>query len=128
MFFVCDILIQVVRTQRKSNDSTPLKHVNLIQKVLKKVLDILYRKMYHCIKELVQQYSDTERSLYMAFKDYNKLSKLVDELDEQYIEITRLKGELKTIKSLDEYNELATKINVLVDEYNDKREKVKHEI
>ena len=64
----------------------------------------------------------------MAFKDYNKLSKLVDELDEQYIEITRLKGELKTIKSLDEYNELATKINVLVDEYNEKREKVKHEI
>lgn len=64
----------------------------------------------------------------MAFKDYNKLSKLVDELDEQYIEITRLKGELKTIKSLDEYNELASKINVLVDEYNEKREKVKHEI
>ena len=64
----------------------------------------------------------------MAFKDYNKLSKLVDELDEQYIEITRLKGELKTIKSLDEYNELATKINVLVDEYNEKREKVKNEI
>ena len=64
----------------------------------------------------------------MAFKDYNKLSKLVDELDEQYIEITRLKGELKTIKFLDEYNELATKINVLVDEYNEKREKVKHEI
>lgn len=64
----------------------------------------------------------------MPFKDYNKLSKLVDELDEQYIEITRLKGELKTIKSLDEYNELASKINVLVDEYNEKREKVKHEI
>lgn len=64
----------------------------------------------------------------MAFKDYNKLSKLVDELDEQYIEITRLKGELKTIKSLDEYNELASKINVLVDEYNEKRGKVKHEI
>lgn len=64
----------------------------------------------------------------MAFKDYNKLSRLVDELDEQYIEITRLKGELKTIKSLDEYNELASKINVLVDEYNEKREKVKHEI
>ena len=64
----------------------------------------------------------------MAFKDYNKLSKLVDELDEQYIEITRLKIELKNIKSLDEYNELASKINVLVDEYNEKREKVKHEI
>ena len=64
----------------------------------------------------------------MPFKDYNKLSKLVDELDEQYIEITRLKGELKTIKSLEEYNELATNINVLVDEYNEKREKVKHEI
>lgn len=64
----------------------------------------------------------------MAFKDYNKLSKLVDELDEQYIEITRLKGELKHIKFLDEYNELASKINVLVDEYNEKREKIKNEI
>ena len=38
VFFVCDILIQVVRTQRKSNDSTSLKYVNLIQKVLKKCL------------------------------------------------------------------------------------------
>ena len=38
VFFVCDILIQVVRTQRKSDDSTSLKHVNLIQKVLKKCL------------------------------------------------------------------------------------------
>ena len=64
----------------------------------------------------------------MAFKDYNKLSRLVDELDEEFNEITRLKGELKTIKSLDEYNELASKINVLVDEYNEKREKIKNEI
>ena len=38
VFFVCDILIKVVRTQRKSDDSTSLKHVNLIQKVLKKCL------------------------------------------------------------------------------------------
>lgn len=64
----------------------------------------------------------------MAFKDYNKLAKLVDELDEQNLEITRLKGELKTIKSLDEYNELAAKINELVEEYNEKREKVKNAI
>ena len=38
VFFVCDILIQVVRTQRKSDDSTSLKRVDLIQKVLKKCL------------------------------------------------------------------------------------------
>ena len=64
----------------------------------------------------------------MAFRDYNKLSNLVDELNEQNLEITRLKGELKTIKSLDEYNELAAKINELVEEYNEKREKVKNAI
>ena len=39
-----------------------------------------------------------------------------------------MKGELKDIKSLAEYNELAEKINVLVDEYNEEREKIKHEI
>lgn len=64
----------------------------------------------------------------MAFRDYNKLSQLVDELDEQYEEITKLKTELKTIKSLDEYNALAAKINELVEEYNEKREKVKNAI
>ena len=32
VFFVYDILIQVVRTQRNSNDSTSLKQLNLIQK------------------------------------------------------------------------------------------------
>lgn len=64
----------------------------------------------------------------MAFRDYNKLSKLVDELDEEFNEIATLKAKLKTIKSLEEYNELASKINLLVDEYNEKREKVKNEI
>lgn len=64
----------------------------------------------------------------MAFKNYNKLSKLIDELDVEFKEINKLKGELKTIKSLEEYNELASKINRLVDEYNEKREKVKNEI
>ena len=47
VFFVCDILIQVVRTQRKSDDSTSLKHVNLIQKVLKKVLDEILWTWYY---------------------------------------------------------------------------------
>lgn len=64
----------------------------------------------------------------MAFRDYNKLSQLVDELDEQYQEITKLKAELKMIKSLDDYNALAAKINELVEEYNEKREKVKNAI
>lgn len=64
----------------------------------------------------------------MAFKNYNKLSKLIDELDVEFKEINKLKGELKTIKSLEEYNELASKINRLVDEYNEKRDKVKNEI
>lgn len=64
----------------------------------------------------------------MAFRDYNKLSNLVDELNEQNLEITRLKAELKTIKSLDDYNALAAKINELVEEYNEKREKVKNAI
>ena len=64
----------------------------------------------------------------MAFKDYRKISQLVDELDEQYQHINSLKAELKTIKSLDEYNELAAKINQLVEEYNEKRENVKNAI
>lgn len=64
----------------------------------------------------------------MAFRDYKKISQLVDELDEQYQHINSLKAELKTIKSLDEYNELAAKINQLVEEYNEKRENVKNAI
>lgn len=64
----------------------------------------------------------------MAFKDYRKISQLVDELDEQYQHINSLKAELKTIKSLDEYNELAAKINQLVEEYNENRERVKNAI
>ena len=38
VFFVYDILIQVVRTQRNSDDSTSLKPLNLIQKSFKKCL------------------------------------------------------------------------------------------
>ena len=38
VFFVYDILIQVVRTQRNSDDSTSLKQLNLIQKSFKKCL------------------------------------------------------------------------------------------
>lgn len=64
----------------------------------------------------------------MAFKDYNKLSAKIDELDEMRQKIITMKGELKDIKSLAEYNELAEKINLLVDEYNEEREKIKHEI
>ncbi len=64
----------------------------------------------------------------MAFRDYKKISQLVDELDEQYQHINSLKAELKTIKSLDEYNELAAKINQLVEEYNENRERVKNAI
>lgn len=64
----------------------------------------------------------------MAFRDYRKISQLVDELDEQYQHINSLKAELKTIKSLDKYNELAAKINQLVEEYNEKRENVKNAI
>ena len=48
---------------------------------LKKVLDILYRKMYHCIKELVQQYSDTERSLYMAYVFDNNIPLYLQVID-----------------------------------------------
>ena len=36
--FIYAILIQVVRTQRNSNDSTSLKQLNLIQKSFKKCL------------------------------------------------------------------------------------------
>ena len=61
----------------------------------------------------------------MAFRDYNKLSAKVDELDEKRRKIIVMKDELKEIKSLAEYNELAEKINVLVDEYNEERERIK---
>lgn len=61
----------------------------------------------------------------MAFRDYNKLSAKVDELDEKRRKIIAMKDELKEIKSLAEYNELAEKINVLVDEYNEERERIK---
>lgn len=64
----------------------------------------------------------------MAFRDYNKLSAKVDELDEKRRKIIAMKDELKEIKSLAEYNELAEKINVLVDEYNEERERIKDEI
>lgn len=64
----------------------------------------------------------------MAFKDYNKLSAKIDELDEMRQKIITMKGELKDIKSLTEYNEVAEKINALVDQYNEEREKIKHEI
>lgn len=64
----------------------------------------------------------------MAFKDYKKLSAKIDELDEMRQKIITMKGELKDIKSLTEYNEVAEKINVLVDQYNEEREKIKHEI
>lgn len=64
----------------------------------------------------------------MAFKDYKKLSAKIDELDEMRQKIITMKGELKDIKSLAEYNEVAEKINVLVDQYNEEREKIKHEI
>lgn len=62
----------------------------------------------------------------MAFKNYQALSKLVDELDGQLKTITRLKDELSHITSLEEYNELAQRINALVDDYNEKRELVKN--
>ena len=62
----------------------------------------------------------------MAFRDYQSLSKMVDELDEQLKAITRLKDELRRITSLEEYNELARTINALVDDYNEKRELVKN--
>ena len=45
------------------------------------MLDILYRKMYHCIKELVQQYSDTERSLYMAYVFDNNIPLYLQVID-----------------------------------------------
>lgn len=62
----------------------------------------------------------------MAFRNYQALSSLVDELDEQLKTITRLKDELSRITSLEEYNELARTINALVDDYNEKRELVKN--
>ncbi len=62
----------------------------------------------------------------MAFRDYKKLAAKAEELDELYQQIIKMKDELKEIKSLAEYNELAEKINVLVDEYNEKREEVKN--
>ena len=62
----------------------------------------------------------------MAFRDYKKLAAKAEELDERYQQIIKMKDELKEIKSLAEYNELAEKINVLVDEYNEKREEVKN--
>lgn len=62
----------------------------------------------------------------MAFRNYQSLCSLVDELDEQLKTITRLKDELGHITSLEEYNELAQTINTLVDDYNEKRELVKN--
>ncbi len=62
----------------------------------------------------------------MAFRDYKKLAAKAEELDELYQQIIKMKDELKEIKSLAEYNELAEKINQLVDEYNEKREEVKN--
>ncbi len=62
----------------------------------------------------------------MAFRDYKKLAAKAEELDELYQQIIKMKDELKEIKSLTEYNELAEKINQLVDEYNEKREEVKN--
>lgn len=61
----------------------------------------------------------------MAFRDYNKLAAKAEELDELYQQIIKMKDELKEIKSLAEYNELAEKINQLVDEYNEERESIK---
>lgn len=61
----------------------------------------------------------------MAFRDYNKLSAKIDELEEMRAEIVKMKHELKEIKSLSEYNELAEKINVRVEQYNQAREEVK---
>lgn len=61
----------------------------------------------------------------MAFRDYKKLSAKAEELDELYQQIIKMKDELKEIKSLAEYNELAEKINQLVDEYNEERESIK---
>ncbi len=37
--------------------------------------------MYHCIKELVQQYSDTERSLYMAYVFDNNIPLYLQVID-----------------------------------------------
>ena len=62
----------------------------------------------------------------MAFRDYKKLAAKAEELDELYQQIIKMKDELKEIKSLAEYNELAEKINQLVDEYNEKREEIKN--
>lgn len=62
----------------------------------------------------------------MAFREYKKLAAKAEELDELYQQIIKMKDELKEIKSLAEYNELAEKINQLVDEYNEKREEVKN--
>lgn len=62
----------------------------------------------------------------MAFRDYKKLAGKAEELDELYQQIIKMKDELKEIKSLAEYNELAEKINQLVDEYNEKREEIKN--
>lgn len=61
----------------------------------------------------------------MAFRDYNKLSAKIDELEELRAKIINMKQELKEIKSLAEYNELAEKINALVEEYNQRREEIK---
>ena len=64
----------------------------------------------------------------MAFRDYNKLSAKIDELEELRAEIIKMKEQLKEIKSLSEYNELAEKVNVLVERYNEERESIKHEL
>ena len=63
----------------------------------------------------------------MAIKDYHCISAKTDELDEKKIRIIEMKGELKHIMTMEEYNALAEKINALVADYNEARNALKLE-
>lgn len=68
------------------------------------MLDIIYARVYYCIKELVQQYSNTERSIYMAYVFDNNVPlylQVIDIIKKQIIAgIYRPGQQLESVRAL----------------------------
>lgn len=59
----------------------------------------------------------------MKHRDFKALSKAVDELDRQYDRARTEKSRLRTVETLEEYNEAAESVNREVDIYKQMRSK-----
>lgn len=61
----------------------------------------------------------------MAFKNIDKINSMINELIEENNQINKMKMEMETIETLNEYNEQVGILNKRIDEYNERRRELK---